>query len=70
MVLPAIIVNGRRRLRVNVMLDPCSTGSYVTDAAAGELMLQGENHSLVISGTGGSEVRKNSCQVSVEIWYS
>ena len=34
MVLPAIIANGSRRLKVNVMLDPCSTGSYVTDVAS------------------------------------
>ncbi|XP_028404043.1 uncharacterized protein LOC114526665 [Dendronephthya gigantea] len=34
MVLPALISNGRKDLQVNVMLDPCSTGSYVSEAAA------------------------------------
>ena len=37
MVLPAVIKNGERELKVNVILDPCSTGSYVTEAAAEEL---------------------------------
>jgi hypothetical protein len=34
MVLPAVIKNDKKELKVNVMLDPCSTGSYVTEAAA------------------------------------
>ena len=34
MVLPAVISNGTKTLKVNVMLDNCSTGSYVSDAAA------------------------------------
>ena len=57
MVLPAVIKNGERELKVNVMLDPCSTGSYVTEAAE-ELQLNGETYDLTISGTGGSQVKK------------
>ena len=37
MVLPATVENGNKKLRVNVMLDPCSTGSYVTESVAEEL---------------------------------
>ena len=53
MILPALLCNSKKKLKVNVMLDPCSTGSYVTENAAEELV-------LTISGTGSSEVRKNS----------
>ena len=67
MVLPAVIKNGKRELKVNVMLDPCSTGSYVTEAAAEELQLNGEVHDLTISGTGGSRVKKQSKQVSLVV---
>ena len=49
------------------MLDPCSTGSYVTEAAAEELQLNGEVHDLTISGTGGSRVKKQSKQVSLVV---
>ena len=49
MVLPAIIKNGERELKVNVMLDPCSTGSYVTEAAAEEQQLNGEMYDLTVS---------------------
>ena len=45
------------------MLDNCSTGSYVSEAVAEELMLQGKSEQLTISGTGGSEVKKSSRQV-------
>ena len=40
------------------MLDPCSTGTYVTESASQELDLRGQVQSLTISGTGGSEVTK------------
>ena len=39
----------------------------MTEVAAGELMLQGESQSLIISGTGGSEVKKKSCQVDLKV---
>ena len=67
MVLPAVIKNDKKELKVNVMLDPCSTGSYVTEAAAEELQLNGETHDLTISGTGGSQVKKQSKQVSLVV---
>ena len=67
MVLPAVIRNGNKSLTVNVMLDNCSTGSYVSEAAAEELMLQGKSQQLTISGTGGSEVKKSSRQVEVTV---
>ena len=34
MILPALISNGNKGLRVNVMLDPCSTSSYISEEAA------------------------------------
>ena len=63
MVLPAVIKNGERELKVNVILDPCSTGSYVTEAAAEELQLNGETYDLTISGT----EKKQSKQVSLVV---
>ena len=39
MILPAMINNGNKELRVNVMLDPCSTSSYVSEDATEELEL-------------------------------
>ena len=63
MVLPAIIGNGVKKLKVNVMLDPCSTGSYITECAAEELQLKGERQTLTISGTGGTEIEKQSKRV-------
>lgn len=67
MVLPAVIKNEERELKVNVMLDPCSTGSYVTEAAAEELQLNGETYDLTISGTGGTQVKKQFKQVSLVV---
>ena len=67
MVLPAFITNGRKKLKVNVMLDPCSTGTYVTESASQELDLCGQVQSLTISGTGGSEVTKQSRQVELSV---
>ena len=60
MVLPADVMNGPKKLRVNVMLDPCSTGSYITENAAEELQLEGRMQNLTISGTAGTEVKKLS----------
>ncbi len=65
MILPAIINNGRRALKVNVMLDPCSTSSYVSETAAEELGLKGQPLDLTISGTGGTEVRRQSRRVEL-----
>ena len=67
MVLPALIVNGSKKLRVNVMLDPCSTGSYITENAAEELQLEGRMQNLTISGTAGTEVKKLSRRVEVSV---
>ena len=39
MILPALLCNGKKKLKVNAMVDPCSTGSYVTENAAEELKL-------------------------------
>ena len=49
------------------MLDSCSTGSHVSEATAEELMLQGKNHQLIISGKGGPQVKKRSRQVEVRV---
>ena len=67
MVLPAITGNGARKLKINVMLDPCSTGSYVTESAAEELQLKGERQNLTISGTGGTEIKKQSRRVHCSV---
>ena len=52
---------------MNVMLDPCSTGSRVTEAAAEELALRSGPQTLRITGTGGSEVTKRSRQVKLTV---
>ena len=49
MILPALISNGKKELRVNVMLDPCSTSSYVSEDAAEELELHGQELNLTIA---------------------
>lgn len=67
MVLPAYIANENVKLKVNVMLDPCSTGSYVTENAAEELRLQGHSQTLTISGTGGTETLKQSRRVTLSV---
>ena len=67
MVLPALISNGQKQLKVNVMLDPCSTSSYISEHAAGELELHGQSLSLTIAGTGGTEVQKRSRCVELSV---
>ena len=67
MVLPALISNGKKNLKVNVMLDPCSTSSYITEAAANELQLNGQPLNLTIAETGGTEVQKQSCRVELSV---
>ena len=67
MILPAVIGNGPKKLKVNVMLDPCSTGSYITESAAEELQLKGERQNLTISGTGSTEVKKQSRRVHCSV---
>ena len=39
MLLLAFKMNGRKKLEVNAMLDPCSTGSCVSESAAQKLNL-------------------------------
>ena len=46
----------KKGLRVNVMLEPCSTSSYISEEAAEELELYGQELNLTIAGTGGVEV--------------
>ena len=67
MVLPAIISDGQKKLKVNVMLDPCSTSSYISEHAAGELDLQGQSLNLTIAGTGGTEIQKRSRRVELSV---
>ena len=67
MVLPALIGSGQKSLKVNIMLDPCSTGSYVSEAAAEELNLRGQPQTLRIAGTGGAEVTKRSSRVELTV---
>ena len=70
MVLPALISNGKKALKANVMLDPCSTGSHVTEAAAEELALRGRPQTLRIAGTGGAEVTRRSRRVEFTVLSS
>ncbi len=49
------------------MLDPCSTGSYISESAAEELKLRGRSQYLTVSGTGGAEVRKVSRRVRLSV---
>ena len=67
MVLLGVIGNGPKKLKVNIMLDPCSTGSYITESAAEELQLKGERQNLTISGTGGTEIKKQSRRVHCSV---
>ena len=67
MVLPAFVSDGRRKLKVNVMLDPCSTSSYISEHAAGELELHGQSLHLTIAGTGGTEIQKHSRRVELSV---
>ena len=67
MVIPALIGNGRREIKVNVMLDPCSTSSYVSEDAAHELGLHGQTLNLTIAGTGGIEIQKRSRHVELNV---
>ena len=46
MVLLAMIHKGNKSLKVNVMLATTLTGSYMSEAAAEELMLQGRRQQL------------------------
>ena len=63
----AFMENGTRRIRVNVMLDPCSPGSYISERAAEELHLKGEIQNLTISGTAGLEVKADSRRVKFTV---
>ena len=67
MILPALITNGKKHLKVNVMLDPCSTSSYISDDAAEELELQGEAINLTIAGTAGTEITTRSRRVDLSV---
>ena len=67
MILPALISNGNKELRVNVMLDPCSTSSYISEEATEELELHGQELNLTIAGTGGAEVKTRSRRVELTV---
>ena len=66
-ILPALISNGNKELRVNVMLDPCSTSSYISEEATEELELHGQGLNLTIAGTGGAEVKTRSHRVELTV---
>jgi glycerol-3-phosphate cytidylyltransferase-like family protein len=69
MVLPGFISNPnqKKKVNVNIMLDPCSTGSYISEHAAEELKLQGRTQHLTVTGTGGTEVQKMSRRVNLNV---
>ena len=49
------------------MLDSCSTSSYVSEEAAEELGLHGQNVNLTIAGTGDIEIQKRSRRVELNV---
>ena len=49
------------------MLDPCSTSSYISEHAAGELELHRQSLHLTIAGTGGTEIQKHSRRVELSV---
>ena len=57
----------KKGLRVNVMLDPCSTSSYISEEAAEELELHGQELNLTIAGRGGVEVKTRSRRVELTV---
>ena len=63
MVLPAVLRNGKKKLPVNVMLDPCSTETYITESATEELQLKGQTQNLTISEPEVQNLRKRSKRV-------
>ena len=67
MILPALISSGNKELRVNVMLDPCSTSSYISEDAAEEFQLNGLALNLTIAGTGGAEIMTRSRKVELTV---
>ena len=67
MILPALIGNEKKGLRVNVMLDPCSTSSYISEEAAKDLQLHGQELNLTIAGTGGVEDKTRSGRVELTV---
>ena len=75
MVLPAIIENenSRKQLKVNVMLDPCSTSSYVTQSAAHELNLCGlfcgfQSFAISIQSASKTETTRPATQKRRHCW--
>ena len=67
LILSAMISNRNKELRVNVMPDPCSASSYISEDAAEELELQGQELNLTITGTGGTEVETQSRRVELTV---
>ena len=67
MILPALISNEKKGLRVNVTLDPCSTSPYISEEAAEELELRGQELNLTIAGTGEVEVKTRSRRVELTV---
>lgn len=61
------VSNNDKELRVNVMLDLCSTNSYISDDAAKELELNGQALNLTIAGTRGAEIRTCSCSMELTV---
>ena len=49
------------------MLDPCSISSYVSEDAAKELDLKGQELNLTIAGTEGTEVKTQSRRVELTV---
>ena len=64
-ILPAMISKGNKELRV--MVNPCSTSSYVSEDAADELELKRQELNLTIARTGGTEVMTQSRGVELTV---
>lgn len=46
-----------------------STTSYIAEEAAEELEQHGQTLNLTIAGTGGTRIRKHSCQVELTVTH-
>ena len=66
MILPAMISNENKKLKVNVTLDR-STSSYISESAAEELELLEQELNSKIAGTGGTEAETRSLMVELTV---
>ncbi|XP_064629276.1 uncharacterized protein LOC135488565 [Lineus longissimus] len=62
---PVIVKNGKRRIKVNAMLDDCSTTTYINADVAAELGLQGEIQKTTVQVLNGKTETFDSMPVQI-----